>query len=188
MPIKSEKQKMLSGELFNPSDSQLSDERNRTKKLCFQLNQTCPTKIELRRAIIQEIMQSESGGYIESPFNCDYGYNIKAGKNLYINHGCTILDGNQINIGDNCLIAPGVVIATVNHPHDPTIRATWLEYALSINIGNDVWIGANATICPGVTIGSNCIVAAGSLVNNDLPANTVCGGVPAKVLKNNPPQ
>ncbi|WP_105901325.1 sugar O-acetyltransferase [Vibrio gangliei] len=183
---KTEKQKMLAGELFLPSDDELAKERDRTKKLCFQLNQTCPTEIQKRQDIAKAIVGESNGLYFESPFNCDYGYNIKAKDNLYINHGCTILDAGEVKIGRNCLIAPGVVIATVNHPLEASVRSSGLEYARPITIGDDVWIGANATICPGVTIGDNCIIAAGSVVTKDLPSNTVCGGVPAKVLKDNP--
>ncbi|PSW22068.1 sugar O-acetyltransferase [Photobacterium sanctipauli] len=178
-----EKEKMISGQVYQAWDEELVNERQKAKKLCFALNQTCPTEQEARQAIINDLLERESDAWIESPFNCDYGYNIKAGKGFYANHGCTILDCAPITIGDNCLLAPGVVIATAGHPLDPVERASGDEFAYAITIGNDVWLGANVTVCPGVTIGDNVVIGAGSVVTKDLPANTVCVGSPAKPIR-----
>ncbi|WP_267897732.1 sugar O-acetyltransferase [Dongshaea marina] len=178
-----EKQKMIEGLIYQPWDQALIHERQRAKALCFKLNQTCPTDREARQEIVDELLGSSQDGWIESPFNCDYGYNIKAGKGFYANHGCTILDCAPVTIGDNCLLAPGVVIATAAHPLDPVSRAAGDEFAQPIQIGDNVWLGANATVCPGVTIGDNVVVGAGSVVSRDLPANTVCVGVPAKPIR-----
>ncbi|MCQ1060320.1 sugar O-acetyltransferase [Photobacterium sp. DNB23_23_1] len=178
-----EKQKMISGEMYQAWDEELVAERQKAKKLCFALNQTCPTEEDTRKALINELLSKETDAWIESPFYCDYGYNLKVGKAFYANHGCTILDCAPINIGDNCMLAPGVVIATAGHPLDPVERASGEEFAKKITIGNDVWLGANATVCPGVTIGDNVVVGAGSVVTKDLPANTVCVGSPAKPVR-----
>ncbi|MBY5944378.1 sugar O-acetyltransferase [Photobacterium rosenbergii] len=178
-----EKQKMITGEMYQAWDEELVADRQKAKKLCFALNQTCPTDKDARQALINELLAKETDAWIESPFNCDYGYNLKVGNGFYANHGCTILDCAPINIGDNCLLAPGVVIATAGHPLDPVERASGEEFAKEITIGNDVWFGANVTVCPGVTIGDNVVVGAGSVVTKDLPANTVCVGSPAKPIR-----
>jgi len=178
-----EKQKMISGLPYQAWDEQLTADRNDAKKLCFQLNQTCPTDKQTRQTLINDLLGKVSDAHIESPFYCDYGYNLKVGKGFYVNHGCTLLDGAPITIGDNCLLAPGVVISTAGHPLDPIKRAAGDEFAKAICIGNDVWFGANVTVCPGVTIGDNVVVGAGSVVVHDLPDNSVCVGAPAKAIR-----
>lgn len=178
-----EKEKMIAGFTYQAWDAELTTERQTAKALCFQLNQTCPTQKKKRTAIIQQLLNSGDDAWVESPFNCDYGYNIQTGTGFYANHGCTILDGAPITIGNNCLLAPGVVISTAGHPLDPTERAAGDEFAKAITIGNDVWLGANVTVCPGVTIGDNVVVGAGSVVTRDLPDNAVCVGSPAKPIR-----
>ncbi len=115
------------------------------------------------------------------PFNTDCGKNITIGKNVFINSGCCFQDQGGITIGDRSLIGHNVVLATLNHELDPRKRGT--THPLPISIGNDVWIGSNATILQGVTIGDGAVVAAGAVVKNDVPSNTVVGGVPAKKIK-----
>ncbi|KMV31700.1 sugar O-acetyltransferase [Photobacterium swingsii] len=185
--MKTEKEKMLTGDIYQAFEPELVAERERAKAICFTLNQTCPTDREGRQTLIHQLLALEetveTDAWIESPFNCDYGYNIKVGKGFYANHGCTILDGAPVTFGDDCLLAPSVVIATAGHPLNPTERASGDEFAKAITIGNCVWLGANVTVCPGVTIGDNVVVGAGSVVTKDLPANTVCVGAPAKPVR-----
>jgi maltose O-acetyltransferase len=121
--------------------------------------------------------------WVESPFYVDYGYNLKVGKNFYANHGCTILDCNLIQIGDNCLLAPHVCISAATHPLQAKLRAAGAILTAPITLGNNVWIGANATICRGVTLGDNVVVGAGAVVTKNFPDNVVIAGVPAKVIK-----
>jgi len=181
--MKTEKQKMLAEEMYFPFDEELTRDRERAKALCFKLNQTCPTQRSVRAEVIRQLFSTSTDAWIESPFHCDYGYNISFGKGFYINHGCTLLDAAKISFGDNCLLAPNVVISTAGHPLDPIERASGFEFAKAITIGNDVWFGANVTVCPGVNIGNNVVIGAGSVVNKNLPDNTVCVGVPAKPIK-----
>ena len=182
--MQTEKEKMLSCQIYQTWDETLSQERDAAKKLCHQLNQTCPTERKARQEIVAKLFNVEqTDAHLESPFCCDFGYNIKTGKAFYANHGCTILDCAPVTIGDNCLLAPSVVIATATHPIDPVLRANGDEAAYSITIGDNVWLGANVTVCPGVTIGDNVVVGAGSVVVKDLPANTVCTGSPAKPIR-----
>lgn len=115
------------------------------------------------------------------PFSSDCGKNIEVGKNVFINSGCRFQDQGGISIGDGVLVGHNVVLATLNHDVDPKKRGTL--HPAPIKICNDVWIGANATVVPGVTIGEGAIIAAGSVVTKDVPANVIVGGVPAKELK-----
>lgn len=115
------------------------------------------------------------------PFTTDYGKNIHVGKNVFINSGCRFQDQGGIFIGDDALIGHNVVLATLNHDIAPARRQA-LKPA-PIHIGKCVWIGSNSTILPGVTIGDNSIVAAGATVTKDVAANTIVGGVPAKVIR-----
>lgn len=115
------------------------------------------------------------------PFYTDFGKNIIFGKNVFVNAGCCFQDQGGITIGDGALIGHHVVLATINHGLNPDERTA--SYFAPIVIGKNVWIGANATVLQGVTIGDNSVVAAGAVVNRDVPANTIVGGVPARIIK-----
>ena len=145
----SEKEKMLKGELYNAADNELIAEREYARKLTFEYNATKPDEIELRNHIIAKLIKAKGPVIIEPPFYCDYGYNIKAGRNFYANFGCVILDVNEVEIGDNVLLGPNVNIYTAAHPVDPEDRLSGLEYAKKIVIGNNVWVGGGTIICPG---------------------------------------
>lgn len=116
-------------------------------------------------------------------FSCDNGSRIFVGDNFLANYNVTILDVAPVYIGNYCIIGPGTVITTVNHPMTPMARRKYMAIAKPIHIGNDVWIGGNVTIVPGVTIGNNVIVAAGAVVTKDIPDNSLVGGVPAKLIR-----
>lgn len=115
------------------------------------------------------------------PFYTDCGKNLKIGKNVFFNSGCKIQDQGGVSIGDGTAIGHNVVIATLNHNQNPNIRGNLIPSP--VKIGKNVWIGANATICPGVEVGNGAIIAAGAVVNKNVPENTVVGGVPAKIIK-----
>ena len=118
-----------------------------------------------------------------SGFNCDCGKNIHVGDNFLANYNVTILDRGPVHIGDNVLLGPGTVITAVGHPISPKGRREHLSYMKPVTIGDDVWMGANVTVLPGVTIGNNVIVAAGAVVDKDVPDNCIVGGVPAKKIR-----
>lgn len=183
--MKTEKEKMLASEYYIPWDDTLTADREKAKDLLFELNNTAPSKREERKKIIEELMPSLAGKdhWIESPFGCDYGYNIKAGKNFYTNTNCTLLDGAEIIIGDDVLFGPNVSLYTPNHAFDAEERKQGYEQALPIVIGDNVWLGGSVTIVGGVTIGKNTIIAAGSVVTKDIPENVLAAGVPCKVLR-----
>ncbi|OXA43960.1 Maltose O-acetyltransferase [Folsomia candida] len=130
--------------------------------------------------------KKKEGG--KPPFRCDYGYNVRVGNNFYANWDCAILDSAMVDIGDDCLLAPGVHMYTATHPLDPFPRrdagtSTYYELAFPIKIGNTCWIGGRSVICPGVTIGDNVVVGAGSVVTKDVPSNVVVAGNPAKIIR-----
>ncbi|MGT8840279.1 sugar O-acetyltransferase [Vibrio cholerae] len=179
-----EREKMLSGEYYDPSDAELVKLRLEARLLTEKLNQTsvsCPDK---RVEIIKSLLGSTGNNiHIESIFNCDYGLNIHVGENFYANFGCVILDVAEVCIGDNCFIAPQVGIYTATHPIDPIQRNSGLEFGKPIRIGNNCWIGGHATINPGVTLGDNVVVASGAVVTKSFGSNVVIGGNPARVLK-----
>lgn len=154
----------------------------RARKITSEINNSFKTADELRALFSKLIGQKvdESFGLFP-PFYADYGQNITVGKNVFINSGCCFQDQGGIEIGDNVLIGQQVVIATLNHDLQPNKRANMLP--APVKIGNGVWIGAHATILSGVTIGDSAVIAAGAVVNKDVPAYTVVGGVPAKIIK-----
>ena len=182
--IKTEKDKMLSGENYFPADKVLVDERSKAKDLCFELNSLPSSKISERRIILSKLFGSCSDSIcVESNFFCDYGYNIFVGKNFYVNHNCVILDCAKVIFGDNVFIGPNCGFYTANHPIDFKERAKGIESAREIVVGNDVWIGGNVTVLAGVKIGDNVVIGAGSVVTKDIPANCIAYGNPCKVVK-----
>ncbi|MCL6585483.1 MAG: acetyltransferase [Anoxybacillus sp.] len=182
--MKSEKEKMINGELYCAADPQLVQERERARKLTRLYNQTLETEQEKRVELLKELLGSTGKNvYIEPSFRCDYGYNIHVGENFYMNFDCVILDVCEVRIGDNCLVGPGVHIYTATHPLHPQERNTGLEYGKPIRIGHNVWIGGRAVINPGVNIGDNVVIASGAVVTKDVPSNVVVGGNPAKIIK-----
>lgn len=151
------------------------------RKLMFRINSEYHTSEEISELFSELIGQKVENFALFPPFYTDYGKNISVGKNVFINSGCCFQDQGGITIGDNALIGQQVVIATLNHDLCPKKRANMLP--APVVIGNNVWIGAHATVLAGVTIGDNSVVAAGAVVTKNVPANTVVGGVPAKVIK-----
>ena len=151
-------------------------------KITARLNGQYHTPDEVRQ-MMAELTASEideSFGMFP-PFYTDCGKNIKIGRRVFINAGCQFQDQGGIEIGDDVLIGPQTIIATLNHDPDPEKRGGM--FAKSVKIGNKAWLGARVTICPGVTIGDGAIVAAGAVVTKDVPPRTVVAGVPAKVIK-----
>ena len=182
-----EKQKMLSGLLYNPADRELTQMRKACRIQLDELNSTCQTDHKKRTHILKSLFgQTGKRLYIESSFKCDYGKNIHVGENFYANFNCVILDAAKVTIGDNCMIAPQVGLYTATHPIDPNQRITGIEYAKPITIGDNCWIGGMAVINPGVTLGNNVVVASGAVVTKSFGHNVVIAGNPAKVIKHIP--
>lgn len=178
-------QRMRAGEPIRKNDSEygtLMDAVTRTIHLCSKMNAES-THVNQVRDKISEIIGTEidESTTIFAPFYTNFGRFISLGKNVFINHACSFLDLGGITIEDDVQIGPRVNLTSENHPLDPNDRKTLILKPIVIK--RNAWIGANATILPGVTIGENAIVAAGAVVNKDVPANCVVAGVPAKIVK-----
>lgn len=183
-PPKTEKQKMLAGELYLARDPELAAENRRAYQLLREYNQLSIDDGDRREQILRSLFgQVGENPSIVAPFHCDYGSNIFIGNNFYANYGCVILDCNTVHIGDDVLFAPYVQVYTAYHPTDPTVRLAGRELAAPIRIGHNVWIGGGVIICPGVTIGDNTTIGAGSVVTKDIPANTIAVGNPCRVVR-----
>jgi maltose O-acetyltransferase len=182
--MQSEKQNMLSGKLYKASDAILTAERLKAKEFVFDFNNLRPAEVDARNKIIRQLFGKTGTNFlIEPPFRCDYGYNIFAGENFYVNYNCVMLDCAKVTIGNNVFLAPNVNIFTAGHPINASKRNAEWEYAFPVTIGNDVWIGGNTIINPGVIIGDNVVIGSGGVVTKDIPANSVAAGNPCKVLR-----
>lgn len=181
----SEKEKCSQGLLYDANnDAELIAERQKCKDICHRYNHLLPSDTEAREALIAGLFGRTGKRFlIEQPFFCDYGYNIEIGENFYANVNCVILDEAKVKFGDNVFVAPGCGFYTAGHPFDIEQRNRGLEYARPITIGNNVWIGAQVCVLPGVTIGDNCVIGAGSVVNRDIPSGTLAVGNPCRVIR-----
>jgi len=176
---------MIAGEMYRAADPQLVEMRLRARRLCREFNTSTEAESDRRRSILRRLLgELGTNPEVEPDFRCDYGHNISAGDNLFINFGCVILDCARVRLGSRVFFGPGVHLYTATHPIDPVERASGREYAKPITIGNDVWLGGHATICPGVTIGDAAVIGAGSVVTRDVPSRVVVAGNPAKVMRN----
>ncbi|WMQ64035.1 sugar O-acetyltransferase [Imtechella halotolerans] len=183
--MKTEKQKMLSGELYNSFDEELMKDRVKARLLLKQLNDSREDEVVKRDGILNELLpQAGDNLWIQPPFYCDYGTNIITGEGVFFNFNCVVLDVMEVNIGSKTMFGPNVQIYTATHPLDYKIRNTGLEYAKPITIGENVWVGGSVVICPGITIGDNSIIGAGSVVTKSIPANVIAAGNPCKVIRN----
>lgn len=183
--MKTEKEKMLAGELYDATDEQLANERLKTRLLIKALNDTREDEVEERNRILKELIPNAGEGlWLQPPFYCDYGSNIELGEKVFFNFNCVVLDVMKVTIGSRTLFGPNVQVYTATHPMDYKERAAGLEYAKPITIGEDVWVGGSVVICPGVTIGDRSVIGAGSVVTKDIPANVFAAGNPCKVIRN----
>lgn len=182
--MKTEKEKMLSGELYNPLDPELSKERLKARLLVKELNDTREDEEKKRERIIKELIPNSGDNlWLQPPFYCDYGTNIIIGDNVFFNFNCVILDVSQIKIGSRTKMGPNVQIYTATHPINYRERATGLESGKAITIGEDVWIGGSAVICPGVKIGDRTVIGSGSVVTKDIPSDVFAAGNPCKAIR-----
>ena len=184
MKEKTEREKMLNGELYLATDEELTRMHFIARRLLYDFNFSQPNEVNRQKDIISSLFGNIGANFtVRPPFYCDYGCHIFAGNNLYINYDCTILDCNTVHLGNDVLLAPKVQIYTAYHPTNPEIRLTGKELASPVTIGNNVWLGGGVIVCPGVTIGSNVTIGAGSVVTKDIPDNVVAAGNPCRVIK-----
>lgn len=182
--MKTEKEKMLAGELYLASDPQLMRERENARRLTRLLNATTETEYETRISLLRELFGSTGQNiFVEPTFRCDYGYNIHVGENFFANFDCVFLDVCEIRIGENCMMGPGVHLYTATHPLQAAERIQGAEYAKPIRIGRNAWFGGGSMVNPGVTIGDNVVIASGAVVTKNVPDNVVVGGNPARIIR-----
>jgi len=181
---KTEKQKMISGELYSAFEDELISERASARKLFTELNNPGKSTPEARAVLLKKLFGvCGKNVWIESPFFCDYGHLISVGDNVFINFNCTILDAAEVIIGNDVLLGPNVHIYSATHPTDSTVRAQGLEFAKPVCIEDNVWVGGSVVVCPGVTIGARTVIGAGSVVTKNLPPDVIAAGNPCRVVK-----
>lgn len=193
-----EYEKMVSGELYNQSNTKIVLKMAKGYLLCNKLNRISTLRQGRKYKILKKMLGSIDGApyYVATPVTMHYGFNTYVGKNFLINYNCIIQDGGRVDIGDNVMIGPNVLITTELHPlcaeqrnvhTDPqgylSNHLGNYEYTKPVKIGNSVWLCSNVTVCPGVTIGDNAVIGAGSVVIKDIPANVLACGVPCKVVR-----
>mgnify|MGYP001943991523 FL=1 len=187
MNVKSERMKMLAGQLYNAADPELAAGRRRARELLRRLNlEPDPDygNLNSRRALYEELFGAVGEDVaIEPPFYCDYGTNIYLGDRVFFNFDCVILDPAEVHIGSNVLFGPGVHIYTATHPLEAAARRAGLESAKPVYIGNDVWAGGGAIILPGVRIGDGAVIGAGAVVTKDVPPGVLAAGNPCRVIR-----
>lgn len=187
--MKTEKEKMLAGELYDCGDETLLNRWHEAKRLQKEYNNADSRNAELLESILGKLLGSHGMNvWITAPFFVDYGENIYLGNNVEINMNCVFLDCNRIEIGDFTGIGPGVHIYTVYHPVNPDERLSagssfWKSQSAPVVIGRNVWIGGGSIILPGVEIGDNVTIGAGSVVTTSIPANVLAVGNPCRVIR-----
>lgn len=180
--MKSERQKMVAGELYRPLDKELTIARTRARNLCRALD-AAGENDQTRRQVLCELLAAGGGSAIvQPPFYCDYGSNIHLGERVFFNFNCVVLDVCRVDIGSYTLLGPAVQIYTAMHPMNARERRQ-AEYGKPVSIGSDVWVGGGTIILPGVNIGSGTVIGAGSVVTRDVPANVFAAGNPCRIVR-----
>lgn len=181
---RTEKEKMLAGELYRPDDAELQADIAANHAWLEQYNGSVAKSAAERIVLLRRRLGGAGdGAVIRPPFFCDYGYNIWIGANAFLNFNCVLLDVASVSIGESTQIGPAVQIYAADHPRDPTQRRVGLELGRPVSIGRNVWIGGGAVILPGVTIGDDAIVGAGAVVTRDVPAGATVVGNPARRIR-----
>lgn len=184
MSGRSEREKMLAGEPYDPRDHELVAARDLARRRCQLLNTAPADLLESRmRPLAAAIFGVETDVFVTPPFFCDYGTHIRLGRGVYFNFNCVVLDVAPVTIGDHVLFGPGAHVYTALHPLDATERRGGLESGQPVAIGDDAWIGGGVIVCPGVRIGARSVIGAGSVVTADIPPDVFAAGHPCRVLR-----
>jgi len=181
---RSQRERMLAGDLYLADDPQLLQESRRAEALAKEFNESSPLDPAGRLRILGQLLGSLGAETeIRPPLYCDYGYNLHVGARTFVNYGLYALDVAEIRIGDDVQIGPAVQLLTPTHPLEPGPRREKWEAAEPIDIGDNAWLGGGVIVCPGVTIGENTVVGAGAVVTRDLPPGVLAVGNPARVVR-----
>ena len=173
------------GSLYSCDNDALAEVQTKCLDKLWEFNQTRPTEMEKREAMLKDMFaEIGEGCYIEPPFHAKWGgKHVHFGKGVYCNFNLTLVDDTHIYVGDYTMFAPGVIVATAAHPILPRLREKVYQYNMPVHIGKNCWLGAGVIVMPGVTIGDNSVIGAGSVVTKDIPANVVAMGVPCRVVR-----
>jgi maltose O-acetyltransferase len=181
--MRSEKDKILAGERYDPLDPQFSAERRRARLLLKALNDTCDDQAEERARLIRAFIPgSGQSVWIEFPFDCDDSSHMTLGDQIFFNFNGVVLDVAPVRIGSGVQIGPAVQINAATHPLSAVERRAELEYGQAVAIGDEVWIGGGAIICPGVRIGARAVLGTGRVVTRDVPEGVFAAGNPCRVI------
>ena len=186
-------ERMVAGKLYNPSSKDIEKQHTEGMRRCDRFNKISVRRAKAKQRALEALIPSAKGKELGvfAPLYCEYGVNIHVGKGCFVNYNCTFLDVAPITLGNGVWLGANVTLATPNHPFlaEERLPADYpdgnhdLEYASPITIEDGCWICSSATICGGVTIGKNSIVAAGAVVNRDVPPNSIVAGVPARAIR-----
>lgn len=176
---------MHNGKLYDPNDDSVMEEQMVCLDRLYDFNQTRPSEMDKRNAIMKEMMGDVGKDcYIEPPFHANLGgKHVHFGDGVYANFGLTCVDDTHIYVGSHTLFGPNVVLATAGHPMMPELRKHGIQYNMPIHIGENCWLGAGVIVVPGVTIGDNVVIGASSVVTKDIPSNSVAMGTPCCVVR-----
>ena len=176
---------MHNGKLYDPNDDSVMEEQMVCLDRLYDFNQTTPSEMDKRNAIMKEMMGDVGKDcYIEPPFHANWGgKHVHFGDGVYANFGLTCVDDTHIYVGSHTLFGPNVVLATAGHPMMPELRKHGIQYNMPIHIGENCWLGAGVIVVPGVTIGDNVVIGASSVVTKDIPSNSVAMGTPCRVVR-----
>lgn len=181
---RSQKQRMLAGDLYLAEDAELLAAGRRAYLLAREYEVSYAADVSQAHALLAQLLgEVGEGVHIKPPLFVDYGFNITIGAGSFVNYGLVALDVGRITIGRDVLIGPNVQLLTPTHPLEPELRRAKYEAAEPIVIGDNVWLGGGAIVLPGVTIGANSIVGAGAVVTKDVPPNVVVAGNPAAIIR-----
>jgi maltose O-acetyltransferase len=193
--VTTERERMVRGAPYDTRDPELLALAHRARALLARYAATPSTDADARHALLARLLGDVGEGvWIEPPFFCDYGVNIRIGPTSFVNTNCVFLDSAEIRIGRNALIAPAVQLLTATHPlraaerivseaERAPGRSPYRTHARPITIGDDVWIGAGTIVLPGVAIGDAVTIGAGSLVTSDIPSHSLAFGQPCRVQR-----
>lgn len=176
---------MHNGKLYDPNDDSVMEEQMVCLDRLYDFNQTRPSEMDKRNAIMKEMMGDVGKDcYIEPPFHANWGgKHVHFGDGVYANFGLTCVDDTHIYVGSHTLFGPNVVLATAGHPMLPELRKHGIQYNMPIHIGENCWLGAGVIVVPGVTIGDNVVIGASSVVTKGIPSNSVAMGTPCRVVR-----
>ena len=183
--MKTDREKMTSGELYFCSDEAILAEQEKCLDMLYDSNQTRPTEGKKRTELLKKML-AECGEnvYIEPPFHSNWGgKHCHFGKNVYANFNLTCVDDTHIYVGEYTMLGPNVVLSSAGHPILPELREKIYQYNMPIHIGKNCWLGAGVIVLPGITIGDGSVIGAGSIVTKDIPAGVVAVGNPCRVLR-----